>query len=105
MLQTEMVTPKRIRHYSDAGMMIRQIETGILYEDAVDRVPCRWTYEETDTPIPEQEFEVYTDHQLMDGESIDYTTDQTQIPLATGNNTLTVDTAVKPSKVFVKFEG
>lgn len=57
MLIEEKISPKRVHHYSDAEMMIRQIETGILYEDAVDRVPCRWTYEETDTPIPEQEFE------------------------------------------------
>lgn len=48
---------------------------------------------------------LFTDHQLIDGDSIDYATDQTQIPLATGNNILTVDTAVQPSKVFIKFEG
>lgn len=48
---------------------------------------------------------LYTDHQLMDGGSIDFTTDQTTIPLAAGNNTLTVDTAVQPKSVFVKFEG
>lgn len=48
---------------------------------------------------------LYTDHQLMDGDSIDYATNQTTIPLATGNNTLSVDTAVKPKSVFVKFEG
>lgn len=48
---------------------------------------------------------IFTDHQLMDGDSIDYATDQTAIPIAIGNNTLTVDTAVQPSKVFVKFEG
>lgn len=57
MLQTELLTPKRIRHYSDAGMMIRQIETGRLYEDAVDRFPCKWTYEETDIPIVTEETE------------------------------------------------
>lgn len=51
MLQTEMVTPKRIRHYSDEGMMVRQVETNKLYEDAVDRFPCKWTYEETMIPI------------------------------------------------------
>lgn len=43
---------RRVRHWSDAGMMIRQIETGNEYEDAVDIAPCRYTYEETDTPIP-----------------------------------------------------
>lgn len=48
---------------------------------------------------------IFTDHQLMDGDSIDYATDQTAIPIAIGNNTLTVDTAVQPKSVFVKFEG
>ena len=41
----------RIRHYSDLGMKIRQVETGIVYDDAVDIIPCRYTYEETDIPI------------------------------------------------------
>lgn len=41
----------RVRHYSNRGMMLRQIETGELYEDAVDVLPCSYTYEETDTPI------------------------------------------------------
>lgn len=50
MIQTEMIG-ERIRHYSDNGMKIRQIETDILYEDAVDYVPCRYTYEETEEPI------------------------------------------------------
>lgn len=50
MIQTEMIED-RIRHYSDAGMKIRQIETGVLYDDAVDIVPCPYTYEETDEPI------------------------------------------------------
>lgn len=43
----------RERRYSDENVMIRQIETGALYEDAVDVIPCRYTYEETDVPIPE----------------------------------------------------
>ena len=30
----------RIRHYSDKNMKIRQIETGIVYDDAVDIYPC-----------------------------------------------------------------
>lgn len=47
----------RIRHYSDLGMKIRQVETGIVYDDAVDIIPCKYTYEETDEPIdpPEPE--------------------------------------------------
>ena len=37
--------------YSDAGMMLLQVETGILYGDAIDVIPCKYTYEETDQPI------------------------------------------------------
>ena len=51
MIIEEMVTPKRVRHYSDENLKIRQIETGRIYDDAVDRYPCKWTYEETDIPI------------------------------------------------------
>lgn len=40
-----------MRHYSDAGVMVRQVETGALYSDAVDVSPCRYIYEETDTPV------------------------------------------------------
>lgn len=53
MIKTEMIG-NRIRTYSDAGMMIRQKETGILYADAVD-IPGRYTYEETDVPVPDEE--------------------------------------------------
>lgn len=46
----------RVRHYSDENFKIRQIETGIIYDDAVDVIPCKYTYEETDIPIePEPE--------------------------------------------------
>ena len=44
-----------VRHYSDANVMIRQIETGTLWPDAVDVLPCRFTYEETDISIPDSE--------------------------------------------------
>ncbi len=40
-----------VRHYSDSGMMMLQVETGIKYGDAIDVVPCRYTYEETDEPV------------------------------------------------------
>ena len=46
-----------VRHYSDAQMMIRQVETNDLYEDAVNTKPCQYTYEETDTPIPDHEID------------------------------------------------
>lgn len=41
-----------IHTYSDIGMYIRQIETGIEYEEAYDE-PNVYTYEETDIPINE----------------------------------------------------
>ena len=41
----------RERRYSDKNVKLRQIETGNVYEDAVDVIPCRYTYEETDIPI------------------------------------------------------
>ena len=42
------------RTWSDAGMKIRQIETDILYDEAIDIEPLRYTYEETDIPIEEE---------------------------------------------------
>ena len=41
----------RERRYSDKNLKLRQIETGNIYEDAVDVIPCKYTYEETDIPI------------------------------------------------------
>lgn len=48
----------RERRYSDVGFYLRQIETGNLYEDAVDNIHCRFTYEETNEPIPQLEPEL-----------------------------------------------
>lgn len=53
MIKTEMIG-NRVRTYSDAGMMIRQVETGITYDSAVD-VLGKYTYTETDIPIQTQE--------------------------------------------------
>jgi hypothetical protein len=41
-----------LRHYSDCGKMILQVETGVIYSEAVDVYPCRYTYEETAEDIP-----------------------------------------------------
>lgn len=54
MIQIEKVG-SRERRYSDQNVKLRQVETGSLYEDAVDVVPCPYTYEETDIPIPDDE--------------------------------------------------
>lgn len=44
-----------IKHYSDLGVMLLQVETGIKYADPVDVVPCRYTYTETDELIEKPE--------------------------------------------------
>ena len=55
-IKTELVDNNtRIRHWSDIGNYIEQVETGIRYEDAVDVIPCRYSYIETDEPIPSPE--------------------------------------------------
>lgn len=45
----------RIHHYSDSGLRILQNETGIVYNDAVDVMPCKYTYSETEELIPVEE--------------------------------------------------
>lgn len=45
----------KVRHYSDAGLVIRQVETGNEYGEAVDVYPCPYTYVETDKPIEDSE--------------------------------------------------
>lgn len=40
-----------IRHYSDIGLKLRQLETNSLYDEAVDLYPCTKHYMETNMPI------------------------------------------------------
>ena len=35
------------KHYSDSNYMRLQNETGVMYTEAIDVVPCRYTYMET----------------------------------------------------------
>lgn len=44
-----------VKHYSDAGFMLLQVETGVMYSDPIDVVPCRYTYEETEVLIEAEE--------------------------------------------------
>ena len=43
-----------VKHESDAGKYIRQVETGREYSSAVDVIPCRYTYEEIEREIEEK---------------------------------------------------
>ena len=55
-----------IKHYSDKGVMLLQVETGEKYSDPVDVVPCRYTYEETDEYIEGEANEEITDDEFLD---------------------------------------
>ncbi len=56
MIKTELLKDGTlIRHYSDKGMKLLQVETGVVYDEAVDVVPCQYTYEETENPVEQDE--------------------------------------------------
>ena len=60
MIQREFYTQRKdgvklYRTYSDAGMMIRQNETGAEYAEAIDVEGAAYTYEETDMSIDTDE--------------------------------------------------
>lgn len=54
-----------IKHYSDAGYMLLQVETGLKYADPVDLVPCRYTYKETDEFIDGDDEAEITDDEFI----------------------------------------
>lgn len=51
-----------IKHYSNAGYLLLQNETGAKYAEPIDLIPCQYTYTETnelvdgDEEISEEEF-------------------------------------------------
>lgn len=60
MIQRDYYTRRRdgvvlYRSYSDEGYFIRQVETGNVYEEAIDIEGAPYTYEETDELIPKEE--------------------------------------------------
>ena len=56
MIKTELLKDGTlIRHYSDEGMKLLQVETGVVYDEAIDIVPCAYTYEETTEPAEQSE--------------------------------------------------
>lgn len=71
MILTETIdhgTVQVIRHYSDSNLRIRQIETDLLFDDAVDIIPCQFTYEETDIPIEDREIDAEEFLEIIIGE-------------------------------------
>lgn len=55
MIVEETLNERLVKHYSDQGMKLKQVETGSLYDEAVDLIPCQYTYEETEIPIEQDE--------------------------------------------------
>lgn len=50
-----------VKHWSDLGVILLQVETGEKYADPIDVVPCRFTYEETDELIEIEEIPIEED--------------------------------------------
>lgn len=55
MIVEEKLNEQFVRHYSDSGMKLKQVETGIIYDEAIDLIPCQYTYEETTEPAEQDE--------------------------------------------------
>lgn len=68
MIQTEYLNDGTlIKHWSDKGVLLLQVETGAKYFEPVDLVPCRYNYEETDEyDDSENAEEEITDEEFMD---------------------------------------
>ena len=56
MIKTEILKDGTlIRHYSDKRMKLKQVETGFVYDEAIDVIPCKYTYEETNEIVEQGE--------------------------------------------------
>ena len=71
-----------IRHYSDMHMMILQAETSTMYSDAIDVMPCLYTYTETDIPIDDSKTEEAITYLANSVKSINETQRETSDALA-----------------------
>lgn len=55
MIVKEILSENLIRQYSDKGVKLKQVETEIVYDEAIDLIPCEFTYEETNQRITIEE--------------------------------------------------
>lgn len=55
MIIEEKLNERLVKHYSDKGVKLKQVETGFIYDEAIDLIPCPYTYEETDEIIVYEE--------------------------------------------------
>ena len=63
MIRKEQYSENLYRTYSDEGYRIRQIETGIVFDDALDTEDAEFTYEETDEKV-----EIFPEENMEEGE-------------------------------------
>ena len=59
MIIQEKISDTLIKTISDCDFRIRQVETGIEYNMAIDVIPCVYTYEETTEKIDEEFLQRY----------------------------------------------
>ena len=59
LIKYEILENNLIKHYAEDSQgnkyYIRQVETGIEYEEAIDVIPCRYTYVVTNKKIEENQ--------------------------------------------------
>lgn len=71
MIKTEFLNDGTlIKHYSDAGFMLLQNETGAKYSDPIDVVPCAYTYTETDEPVEDSDIFISGDEFMAKVEEV-----------------------------------
>ena len=63
MIITEQINEQVERRYSDLGVKIKKIEDGTLWNDAIDTIPCRFTYVETSYSVDDEDA---TEQDLLD---------------------------------------
>lgn len=57
MVVKEVLNEKFVKHHSNEGMKLKQVETGLVYDEAIDLIPCQYTYEETGIRVEQNELE------------------------------------------------
>lgn len=83
--------PDLIKHYSDEGKDIIQVETGGIYAEAVDKYPCKFSYEEVPevSDLPElEEVKEVTDSLPEDENQVEDTNTPEQSETSLAKNTL-----------------
>ena len=63
MIVEKQVDANTVYHYSDMGLPLLQVETGVIYDEAYDISPCPYTYREV---FPEDDDEELTPEEAMD---------------------------------------